>query len=105
MKTPKKNQKLRDSAKDCPHCMGCKLQNPNGDLLCLAHSNQLRHGKGRGLKSADAEGAILCQRCHDYVDGRTGSGSRADMRLYHETAHEKTVAWWIENRYQVHPGT
>lgn len=92
----RKNQKLRDSAKECPHCMGCGLQNHDGNMLCLAHSNRLSDGKGRGMKSVDRNAAILCQRCHDFVDGRTGSASRAEMQAYHYDAHCKTYAWWLK---------
>ena len=97
-KTPNRvNQKLRESAKDCPHCMRCGLGNPNGDLLCLAHSNQLSAGKGRGLKSVDSAGAILCAACHAYVD--YAGPSREVMQRAHFTAHERTMAWWMANGY------
>lgn len=109
------NQKLRDSAKDCSHCMGCGLQNPNGDRLCLAHSNRLQDGKGRGLKARDDKGAILCHSCHDFVDGRptafimvppnftfypAAPESQRDCReKYHEYAHLKTLEWWQSEGY------
>lgn len=95
-KTPgRKNQKLRDSAKKCPHCMGCGLQNPDGNMLCLAHSNRLADGKGRGIKAPDDTGAILCARCHTYTDlGDNSSPDRAAMQHYHYLAHLKTLAWW-----------
>ena len=88
----RKDQKLRDSAKSCPHCMRCGLGNPNGDLLCLAHSNQLSDGKGRGFKSVDSAGAILCAACHAFVDG--AGPNRETMQGAHLIAHERTVIWW-----------
>ena len=92
----RKNQKLRDSAKNCPYCMGCGLQNHDGNILCLAHSNRLSDGKSRGMKATDESGAILCQRCHDYVDGRHGNKNmtRELMQKYHYDAHIKTLEWW-----------
>lgn len=90
---------LRQTAKECPHCMGCGLQNPNGDLLCLAHSNQIKHGKGRGLKSLDIHGAILCHNCHDRVDGRTGKMNREQMQTKHSEAASMTRAWWYRRGF------
>ena len=92
-----KKQKLRDSAKACPKCMGCHTPNYDGQQLCLAHSNRLSDGKGRGLKSLDDKGAILCARCHAYVDG--GGASREAMQNWHTYAHNRTMAWWRENGY------
>jgi len=100
-KQPKgKNQKLRDSPKRCPYCMGCGIENPNGDILCLAHSNRLQDGKGRGLKARDNTGAILCNNCHNYVDGRSAVATKEEMQNYHYKAHLGTMAWWIKEGYQ-----
>ena len=96
---------LRELAKECPHCMGCGLENPNGDLLCLAHSNALEDGRGAYHKSNDLYGAYLCATCHDFVDGRNSffilvknnSGTKKDKRKYHENAWIKTMRWWIDN--------
>ena len=77
--------------------MDCGLENPNGDLLCLAHSNALEDGRGAYHKSNDLYGAYLCASCHDEVDGRKGSFSKEDKRLIHRTAWIKTMRWWIDN--------
>jgi hypothetical protein len=96
-KTPNRvNQKLRDSPKDCPMCMGCGLPNPDGNLLCLAHSNRLMDGKGRGLKATDETGAILCLGCHDLCDGRAGNWTREKKREFHQKAAKKTHEWWVK---------
>ena len=92
--TSRKNQKLRDSAKDCPHCMGCGLQNNSRDLLCLAHSNLQEDGKGRGLKARDDKGAIVCDTCHKIIDGQIGNLTREQSQAFHHRAHVKTVKWW-----------
>lgn len=86
--------KLRQSAKRAPHCMSCGMENPNGDLLCLAHSNRQIHGKGMGIKSEDKYGAIVCHDCHDMIDGRTGCYTREARQDMHCTAHIRTLAWW-----------
>jgi hypothetical protein len=76
--------------------MGCGLENPTRNMLCLAHSNRLIDGKGRGLKAIDSTGAILCDTCHGLVDGRAGNWTREKKREYHQKAAKKTMAWWIE---------
>jgi hypothetical protein len=90
---------LRESARHCPRCMYCGLQNPNSDLLCLAHSNRLQDGKGKGMKSLDIMGAILCSRCHDIVDGRINGFSRQMMQYIHSVAAASTRKWWLENNF------
>ena len=89
--------KLRELAKRCPHCMGCGLENPNGDLLCLAHSNEQADGRGAYHKSNDLYGAYLCHRCHQYVDvtGKT----KEEKRAYHKRAWLLTIRWWINNGF------
>ena len=86
--------KLRLSAKRAPHCFYCYRPNPDGNLLCLAHSNRLQDGKGMGLKGRDEMGAICCQQCHDLIDGRTGKLTREQAQDMHCTAHIRTLAWW-----------
>jgi hypothetical protein len=92
-KTPGRvNQKLRNSAQDAPHCFGCGKDNWDGHQLCLAHSNRIADGKGRGLKATDESGAILCAACHAYVD--YAGPNREAMQDYHRGAHVRTLAWW-----------
>lgn len=91
--------KLRQSAKDAPHCFSCYLGNPNGDLLCLAHSNELAHGRGSYHKSADIFGAIVCHECHSLIDGRTGGLSKEDKHEKHRVAHVRTLKWWWDEGY------
>lgn len=87
--------KLRESARWCPRCMSCGVENPNGDRLCLAHSNRLNDGKGMGLKSNDEAGAIVCDTCHNIIDGRTEVGmNREQKQAMHAVAHERTLVWW-----------
>ena len=61
-----------------------------------AHSNQLRDGKGRGLKAHDYRIAALCFRCHTELDQGTkmSKAERVDM---FETAHRATIGWLFEN--------
>lgn len=73
--------------------------NPNRGMLCLAHSNEQAHGRGMAHKSEDIFGAILCQQCHDEVDGRSGKLSRDEKRDKHRIAHDRTLRWWVDNGY------
>lgn len=90
---------LRESARDCPYCMFCQAPNPNGDLLCLAHSNALADGRGAYFKTPDDKGAIVCFECHEVIDGRKGGLPRAMKREIHKVAHERTLRWWESNGY------
>lgn len=87
---------LRQTPKLAPHCFSCGLQNPNGDLLCLAHSNQIDLGRGAYFKTHDLLGAIVCQPCHDLIDGRSGNLSKLEKHQMHQSAHMRTLAWWIK---------
>jgi hypothetical protein len=97
---------LRKSAKMAPYCFGCGLANYDGARLCLAHSNELKNGKGRGIKASDSTGAIVCFDCHNRCDGREGwqTQSREEMQKFHHDAHLKTLSWWIENGFLPVPG-
>lgn len=89
---------LRASAKEAPHCMACGVGNPNGDMLCLAHSNSLQDGRGIGYKSFDHFGAILCDKCHKKTD--IGHGlTKDEKRDYHKAAWVNTVRWWLDEGY------
>ena len=87
--------KFRKLAKEAPHCMNCGLENPNFDLLCLAHANGIAEGKGIGMKSHDLMGAYLCHSCHDLVDGRKGKLTKYEKRQMHHDAWVKTMKWLI----------
>jgi len=56
-----------------------------------AHSNQLQHGKGRGIKASDEYTAALCLKCHYELD--QGKNLSKDERVeMWEQAHKRTVA-------------
>ncbi len=40
----------------------------NPETVVAAHSNQLRHGKGAGLKAHDCFTAWACSECHAELD-------------------------------------
>jgi len=69
--------------------MGCG--NVNDGTVVAAHSNQLRDGKGMGLKAHDFCVAYLCHDCHQYVDSSNHSIEKK-QELW-ETAHRATIAY------------
>lgn len=99
MTASERKHKLRESARDCPHCMACGMLNPNGDLLCLAHSNRIADGKGIGIKSRDDAGAIVCDTCHSLIDGRINTYGRVERQEMHQRANQKTRGWWVKEGY------
>lgn len=90
--------KLRESAKDAPHCMNCGQVNIGGNLV-LAHSNSLSDGRGIGHKSHDVLAAVLCPTCHDHADGRSGGLSKDEKRELLWRANRKTIVWWVEEGF------
>lgn len=73
--------------------MNCGAQD---GTIVAAHSNQLRDGKGRGIKAHDYRIAALCYRCHSDLD--QGARMTKEERLnFWEEAHRKTVGWLFES--------
>ena len=66
--------------------------------IVAAHSNQLRDGKGRGLKASDFRIASLCYSCHTEIDQgqRLNKSERVEMW---EAAHRSTIGQLFENGY------
>ncbi len=89
--------KLAQLAREYPACDYCGLENPNGDLLCLCHSNALEDGRGAYHKSKDLFGAMGCHKCHDAVDGRAGGLNKVEKRAMHHAANQKMLRWLIDN--------
>jgi hypothetical protein len=55
-----------------------------------AHSNESRHGKGRGIKASDQYVAALCVSCHSMLD-QGPSLTRLERRVMWFLAHQRTV--------------
>lgn len=86
-----RNRKLLDAARELP-CQHCQTQD---GTVVAAHSNQLRDGKGRGLKSHDYRIASLCYRCHADLD-QGAHMSKAERLEMFEEAHRKTIGLMFE---------
>jgi hypothetical protein len=89
-----RNKQLLELVRQLP-CQNCGLQD---GTVCAAHSNQLRDGKGRGIKAHDYRVAALCYRCHSELDqgNRLSKEERVEMW---EQAHRNTIGWLFENDY------
>lgn len=88
-----RNDLLLKLAAVVPECMRCGASNEGQVVAC--HSNQIRDGKGMGIKAHDLP-AYLCTRCHDLVDGRTHPELTPNER---ELEHKRGVyrSWlWLQ---------
>lgn len=91
-----RNKKLLEVVREAP-CMHCGAQD---GTVVAAHSNQLRDGKGRGLKASDAAIAALCCNCHHQID-QGFILSKEERRNAWDEAHRKTMRWLIENEHLI----
>jgi hypothetical protein len=73
-------------------CQSCGIQD---DTVVAAHSNQLRDGKGKGIKAHDYRVASLCFKCHADLDQGTRM-SKAERVEFWEEAHRRTIAELFE---------
>lgn len=70
--------------------LDCQICGATG-FIQAAHSNQMQHGKGRGIKSSDEYTAALCLKCHFEVDqGKDLTKDERQLMWY--LAHNLTVA-------------
>lgn len=89
-----RNQRLLEVVRESP-CQTCGAKD---GTVVAAHSNQLRDGKGRGLKASDAAIAAMCYRCHMELDQGSRLTKEARVNMWDE-AHRRTMRWLFENDY------
>lgn len=89
-----RNPKLLQAVRDCP-CQHCGARD---GTIVAAHSNQMRDGKGRGLKAHDYRIAALCFKCHHEID-QGKDLSRSERLNIWEDAHRATIGWLFENDF------
>jgi hypothetical protein len=87
-----RNKKLLEAARLLP-CQHCGISN---GTVVAAHSNQLRDGKGRGLKAHDYRIAALCFTCHADLDQGARMSKQERVEMWEE-AHRKTIGLFFEN--------
>ena len=86
-----RNKKLLELARLLP-CQHCGIED---GTVVAAHSNQLRDGKGRGLKASDFRIASLCFRCHAEADTSSTLSKNARIEMW-EQAHRATIGELFE---------
>jgi hypothetical protein len=93
-----RNKKLLAMAKDAPYCFCC---GEYSETIVAAHSNQIRDGKGKSIKSHDYRIAYCCYSCHTKID-TSNKLSKEEKKELWESAHRKTIGWLFETeRLQV----
>jgi hypothetical protein len=86
-----RNAKLLKLAVKSP----CQLCGIDDHTIVAAHSNQLRDGKGTGIKAQDYRIAYLCYHCHAKID--QGTKLTKQQKMYEwEEAHRRTIGWLFE---------
>jgi hypothetical protein len=86
-----RNQKLLEAVRE----FECALCGAEDGTVVAAHSNQLRDGKGKGIKASDAAIAALCYRCHMAIDQGHRMNKQEKEAMW-EQAHRKTMLWLFE---------
>ena len=89
-----RNKKLLEIVRQSP-CQNCGTRD---GTVVAAHSNQLRDGKGRGIKASDYRIAALCYGCHMELDQGNKLSREERINLWEE-AHRKTIGWLFENEH------
>lgn len=86
-----RNKKLLEVVRQSP-CQHCGVRD---GTVVAAHSNQLRDGKGRGIKAHDYRIAALCFRCHSELDQGSKMSRQERLEMWEE-AHRNTVGWLFD---------
>ena len=89
-----RNRKLLDAARQLP-CQHCGIQD---GTIVAAHSNQLRDGKGRGLKASDYRIASLCYTCHTEIDQGKRLNKAERVQMF-EDSHRSTIGEFFERGF------
>jgi hypothetical protein len=76
-------------------CQTCEIED---GTVVAAHSNQLRDGKGKGIKAHDYRIASLCFKCHSELDQGKNLSKTERLELWEE-AHRKTIALLFESGF------
>ena len=86
-------------AKDAPCMLRIpKVCNGNPATTVWCHSNQDRHGKGKGLKSHDCFGAFGCSACHDWIDNKVPNIPHEEKVAAFELGRDRTTLYLWRNQ-------
>ena len=86
-----RNQKLLETVRE----FECALCGAEDGTVVAAHSNQLRDGKGKGIKAHDFRIASLCYQCHMAIDQGHRMNKQEKEAMWEE-AHRKTIGFLFE---------
>jgi hypothetical protein len=89
-----RNKKLLEYARKLP-CQHCGIDD---GTIVAAHSNQLRDGKGRGLKASDYRIASLCYTCHTEIDQGKRLNKAERIQMF-EDSHRSTIGEFFERGF------
>ena len=87
-----RNKRLLETVRNFP-CQHCGKQD---GTVVAAHSNQLRDGKGKGIKASDYRVASLCFMFHAELDQGKNLSKAERMEMWEE-AHRKTIGLLFDN--------
>lgn len=88
-----RSKKARNSARGEDCTMGSPWCNHDPQTTVLCHSNESKHGKGKGIKASDVYTFYGCSGCHKWYD--EGPGSKENKQEFF------WVAWWrTQRRYR-----
>ena len=87
-----RNPRILDLARESP-CQHCGIMD---GTIVACHSDQIRDGKGTGIKSHDFRVAYMCAK-HHFEMGDGNKLSREERREMFEEAHRKTIGWLFVN--------
>jgi len=87
-----RNKRLLEIARNFP-CQHCGIDD---GTVVAAHSNQLRDGKGKGIKASDYRIASLCFKCHAELDQGKNLSKQERLEMWEE-AHRKTIGLLFDN--------
>jgi len=89
-----RNKKLLEYARKLP-CQHCGIDD---GTIVAAHSNQLKDGKGRGLKASDYRIASLCYTCHTEIDQGKRLNKAERVQMF-EDSHRSTIGEFFERGF------
>lgn len=81
-----RNKKLLEAVREFP----CQICGAQDGTVCAAHSNQIRDGKGTGIKAHDYRIAALCRECHFDIDSGKDFTKQERLEKW-EQAHRDTI--------------
>jgi len=88
-----RNKKLLEAVRVLP-CQHCGISD---GTIVAAHSNQLRDGKGRGIKAHDYRIGALCFTCHSDLDQGARMSKQERIEMWEE-AHRRTIGELFEQK-------